>query len=74
MNAFSSQYEPHVSRSGICVDPYVFFGCMCMFMDVQVHVCSCTCEMKRRISAVFLQELSTLIFETGSLTGLELEK
>lgn len=74
MNAFSSQGEPHVSRSSICVNHYVSLHCVCMFMYVQVHVCSCTCEMKRRTSAVFLQELSTLVFETGSLAGLELEK
>lgn len=66
--------EPHVSRSSICVDHCVFFDCVCMFMDVQVHVCSCTCEKKRRTSGVFLQELSTLISETLSLTDLELEK
>lgn len=45
-----------------------------MFVYVQVHVCSHTSENQRTTSYIILQELSTLVFEAGFLTGLELEK
>lgn len=49
----------------VCVGSYM---CMC------VEVYACAYGEQRSTSNVIPQELATLIFETGSLIGLELDK
>lgn len=55
------------------------YNCVCMYvcLCVCVHACMCTfwyvpCGSQRTASAVILQAQSTLLFETQSLTGLDL--
>lgn len=57
----SSHIDQHMERS-----------CMCVFMDLQAHLCLHVLGGQRTAVGVTSQDLASLLFEVGSLIGLEL--